>query len=291
MKPDLHTKPLVPHGWLRAMICVLVYFMLLITAGILATWYNAHAVTGATTLVNNPGKAYLPLIINGALGLAIVWLFRKLVDRRPVSSLGLSLAGNAVHGGTGFFLGIFLLCAGSCILYVTGSLEWTDVRFSGNDLFLSFGLMAIVAFSEEIVFRGYVLQNLAASLPGWIALVVSALLFTIAHLSNRELTVTGTCTIFLTGVLFGINYLFTRNLWFAIMLHFTWNFVQGPLLGFPVSGLPMEGLLQHSVTGNSLINGGNFGFEGSLVAVLLSAATIPVLVLIYRHNARQATEG
>ena len=84
--------------------------------------------------------------------------------------------------------------------------------------------------------------------------------------------------------LLGINYIYTKNLWFGILLHFSWNFFQGPLLGFEVSGLPLQSLLQHDIQGSELLTGGKFGFEGSLVATVLLTMAIVILAWVYEKK-------
>lgn len=117
--------------------------------------------------------------------------------------------------------------------------------------------MALVAFAEELVFRGYILNNLLQSMNKWTALIISSLLFTLFHLSNPDISLLALLNIFLSGLMLGINYIFTKNLWFAILLHFSWNFYEGPILGYKVSGLTLESLLQQELTGNPILTGEN----------------------------------
>ena len=77
-----------------------------------------------------------------------------------------------------------------------------------------------------------------------------------------------------------LPYLYTRNLWFPISLHFFWNWIQGPVLGYEVSGNRFcETLFSLRLPANNLINGGAFGFEGSLVCTVL--ATLFTLFIIW----------
>ena len=62
---------------------------------------------------------------------------------------------------------------------------------------------------------------------------------------------------------------YTKNLWFGLMLHFSWNFFQGPVYGFEVSGIKFSGIFQQSISGPDLWTGGVFGFEGSFLCSLL----------------------
>jgi len=284
MKPELHNKPLIPYGWLRAVIFFMLYIALVVAAGVLLFLFQKKSPAGTGKSISPEGVFYLAVVINAFISVILVWLFRKIIDRRSFESIGFTFEKNGAHAGSGFFLGIFILCAGSCILYFTKNLQWTDISFNGNDLFIGFGFMVIVAFYEEIVFRGYILNNLMDSLSKWPALGISALLFSLAHLSNPSFSVAGAFNILLAGILLGLNYVYTKNLWFGIMLHFTWNFFQGPVLGYEVSGMPLKSLLQQKLQGNELITGGKFGFEGSLLATAFYILAIVAFLWVYEKK-------
>ena len=57
-------------------------------------------------------------------------------------------------------------------------------------------------------------------------------------------------------------------------MHLTWNFFQGPIFGFEVSGIESESIIKQSVTGNEILTGGSFGFEGSILA------TVGIIIMI-----------
>jgi hypothetical protein len=60
-------------------------------------------------------------------------------------------------------------------------------------------------------------------------------------------------------------------LWISIGLHIGWNFFEGPVFGFPVSGLETTALLIHSDTGPALITGGSFGPEAGFIVLPIMA--------------------
>lgn len=282
MKPDRHNKPLITQGWLRAMIFCVVYFAVFYVAILVLDIFQQQATVTEKT-PPNPGF-YLTFVAGAALAIALVWLFCKLIDRRSFNSIGLSIDQNGSNAGAGFFMGMLLLCAGTSMLFFSKVLAWTDISFNGNDLFISFGLMVIIAFAEEIVFRGYVLNNLMDSVNKWLALVTAAVIFTLAHLDNPGFSPVAAINIFLAGILLGVNYIYTKNLWFGIMLHFTWNFFQGPVLGYNVSGLQLQSVFQHEMQGANWITGGGFGFEGSIVATGLCLLSIGILIWVYEKK-------
>jgi membrane protease YdiL (CAAX protease family) len=186
----------------------------------------------------------------------------------------------------GFFLAPALIGSGSLIMYLTKHLEWDDFSFSANDFFIEAGIIAFIAVSEELVFRGYILNNLMQSFNKWIALLISAILFTLFHVINPGIGAIPLASLFLAGILFGLNYIYTKNLWFSIMLHFSWNFFQGPLSGFKISGVDFSSLLQIEIKGDNSITGGDFGFEGSFIATALLFITAAALYLFYEKKYR-----
>jgi hypothetical protein len=149
-------------------------------------------------------------------------------------------------------------------------------------------MMASVAVMEEVLFRGVLFRILEERVGTVISLVVSSLLFGATHLVNVNATVWGALAIGLTGgAMLAAAYVVTRSLWFPIGLHFAWNFTHAGVFGIAVSGsndVP-NGLLRTVLSGPSVVTGGTFGPEASLLALLVcSVAT----VLMLRRAARTA---
>ena len=130
------------------------------------------------------------------------------------------------------------------------------------------------AFFEEILFRGVVFRFLEEFAGSWIALLLSAVIFGFIHHGNPNATLFTTLAIAVqAGLLLGGAYMLTRNLWLAIGLHWGWNVTQGYVWDVSVSGIPVDGLLKSQPAGDSLISGGAFGLEASIIATVLVTAT------------------
>ncbi len=93
--------------------------------------------------------------------------------------------------------------------------------------------------------------------------------------------------VFIGGLMLGINYIYTKNLWFGIFLHFGWNFFMGSVLGYEVSGINLQPLLTQNVTGPNLWTGGAFGFEGSVLSMVVNVVLVGVLVGVYESKGMQ----
>jgi membrane protease YdiL (CAAX protease family) len=153
---------------------------------------------------------------------------------------------------------------------------------------LALGKLAHV-FREEFAFRSLLLSGLLLALRGRVVLTIalSGIAFGLIHLSNPGATALSVTSNALGGMTYGIAFVLAQNLWLPIGLHFAWNFVQGPLLGFPVSGLSAGGLQQVHDHGPAWLTGGAYGPEGGVVGVLFRFAVIALVLLWVRSGWRQ----
>jgi len=280
-------KPLIRQGWLRVLLFFIVYF-LLVSTGVSLLPRLSRWLTGEQHSLDEiaNGKSFWMIVFAMLLvSVLLVCIFRLFIDRKSLGSLGFS-NGHYTDGLAGLFLSLSILGTGTLILYFTGHLKWVDIIFNGNELFIELGWMLLIALYEELVFRGYILGNLMESFNKWVALLVSALLFTLFHINNPSLDFVPLANIFLAGLLLGVNYIYTKNIWFPLMFHFGWNFFQGPVLGYKVSGFNFSSVLQTELNGDPLLTGGDFGFEGSVINLALSLITFLILYAVYEKKFR-----
>ncbi|GAO45514.1 CPBP family intramembrane glutamic endopeptidase [Flavihumibacter petaseus] len=262
----------IRYGWIRALLFLLVYLMVWLALSLL------------------PVNFYLLYTIGSLAGVALVFAFTRWLDGRPLSGAGLQWNGYEAQPVIGCCIAISMLGTATLFLVANGQLQWMAAEWTGDSFFLSLGLMIMVAITEELAFRGYVLRNLMLSLPAPAALLVSALLFALFHAGNPNAGWLPLVNIFIAGLLLGINFLYTQNCWFGIGLHFAWNFFQGPVLGFAVSGMEQQSILSPSMGHDQLLTGGAFGLEGSLLATILELVALIVLYIIYQNdNSRPGT--
>ena len=97
-------------------------------------------------------------------------------------------------------------------------------------LFIFFITAGVAApLFEECLFRGFLLPSLTRYLPMWGAIVVSSLLFAIAHLSLSEII-----PLTALGMVLGFVYVRPRNLLAPMLLHSLWN--SGTLISLFILG-------------------------------------------------------
>lgn len=202
---------------------------------------------------------------------ASLLLFR--LEGRPWSELGLSVRGHGRGWLYGFLLAAVLYGIGFGLSLVLGEVKVTGVHWQPGRLAGAWLFFLLVALFEEILVRGFILGRLLRSgMNRFLALFLSASLFGLLHLFNPYVGLLPLVNLVLAGMMLGASYLYTRNLCFPVSLHLFWNWIQGPVLGYPVSGMgSMATCLQLQVPHPTALNGGAFGFEGSLLCTVLVA--------------------
>lgn len=227
--------------------------------------------TFSTHLVNS---AIMLLAVIGA-SLALLK-----IEKRSWNSLGLTLKGHVKDLAYGKLFAFGFYLTGFGISLLLGVIRITGWQFEVQSLLLSWILFLLVALTEEIMMRGYVLGKLLdEGMNRFWALFVSSVLFSAMHIFNDHVSLFPMINLVLAGLLLGASYIYTRNLWFPISLHLFWNWIQGPLLGYHVSGNQFgKSLLQLELPEKNLLNGGDFGFEGSVICTVLMLIAIAVII-------------
>ena len=198
----------------------------------------------------------------------MLWLFMRFIDKQPLIEIGFQTKGRLKEFNYGLILGLLIMAFAYVFLSLIGEIVFENYTFDLQKIFLSIILFIGVSIFEEVIFRGYMLKNLLESFNPYVALFISSIFFSLIHGSNPNVTAIGLCNIFLAGFFLGASYIFTKNLWFPIALHFSWNFFQS-MFGFKVSGLDSYSIIEFSIPENNMLNGGEFGFESSLLSIII----------------------
>lgn len=228
------------------------------------------------------------LMLVGYLSAAVLVLrWRNL----PLSLLGMSLRGRGKDLLAGLGVAVLLYVVGFGTSLLMGTVEIASVQWVPRDLLGTLLFFLLVAVTEEVMLRGFVLgRMLSAGMNRFVALFLSSALFSAMHLFNPNFALLPFVNILLAGCLLGASFLYTRNLCFPVVLHWFWNWLQGPVLGYEVSGMDSgETLLTLRLTGSDLLTGGSFGFEGSLLCtVLLVVGTLAIVGYYERRGRKEA---
>jgi membrane protease YdiL (CAAX protease family) len=233
-------------------------------------------------------EEFTVLNLGGLIGtIVITWLFTRFVDKKSFVEIGLQPA--VKDFGLGALMGFIPIALGFVILYFSGIIHSVSIDFEATALAASILLYISVAINEEIMLRGYILRNLMNVSPKYAALFISALIFALLHITNNHINWIGFVNILLAGILLGLSYIFTKNLWFPIGLHFTWNLFQS-VLGFNVSGHNSYSLLHYRLSGEKpWLSGGDFGFEASVLSLVFELILIVITYFIFvKSNKRKS---
>lgn len=241
---------------------------------------------GARTFATAWGDALLRLLMLVVATLA-GWVCAHALEGVPPRALGW-----AMHRGwwrdllLGSAIGVASLLLAVLLAFPFGGYAFALVGSSLlplalKSLVLAAGFFVIAGAAEEALFRGYPFQTLLRSLPAWVPLLLTAVLFSTVHLDNPNavpgFTFVNTA---LAGVWLAVAYLRTRSLWFPLGVHWAWNWALGSLMGLPVSGMTFSrhaSLVQTVDRGPAWLTGGAYGVEGGAacaVALILSTVFV-----------------
>lgn len=229
---------------------------------------------------DNPVLSLLAGAVIALGGAGVYALLARRLDGRPVTELDPRNAVGSLRTGT--FLGLGLFTATLAVIALFGGYR-TEGGVSVGGMLTLLGIMAGVAVTEEILFRGVIFRVLEELTGTRGALTISALLFGGLHLLNPGATVWGALAIAVEGgLMLGAVYASTRSLWLPIGIHFGWNFAESGLFGTTVSGNDdaPTGLVHGILSGPDALTGGAFGPESSFVAILI--CSIPTWVYLRR---------
>ncbi|MBF2707851.1 CPBP family intramembrane glutamic endopeptidase [Flavobacterium soyangense] len=218
------------------------------------------------------------LISSAAVIEVYIYFFRK-YENRAVTEF--SSKGISKYTLIGMVIGVLLQCLTILVIIVNGGFEIVAINPVSN-IIIPFTVAFSVAIFEEILIRGIIFRIVEEKLGSYISLIITAIIFGALHLANPNSTLlSGLCVGIEAGFLMGAAYIYARNLWFPIAIHFAWNFMQSGIFGAITSGNEKtSSLLTTKITGSPLFTGGEFGPEGTIQAILFcSLASILILIL------------
>ena len=232
----------------------------------------------------NPAASLLTLFLTIAGVIACI-LLAKIIDKRKLRDLGMEKKGFLKEYGKGILLGFGVFSIIILIEAILGAYTFDGINpINVSTLLLilfAIGFM-IQSFEEEIIMRGYLLPSVVAKHSALTGVIVSSVVFSLIHLSNASFSIVAFINIVLIGLVFGLLYVITDNIWVVSGFHFIWNFAQGCIYGIEVSGTNLNVSLLKStqVVGKELVNGGSFGAEGGIITTVMITVLI-ILLLVY----------
>jgi membrane protease YdiL (CAAX protease family) len=277
LSPD---EPRLRAGW-RLLIHLLLLILFGLIFGIISGFFG-RLLNGSIASIWNQLINFL--VITVSVYVARVWL-----DKRSFESLGLKVDHQTIPD---ILMGILITFVQMGFIYVVMlTLGW--LTFEGfawefdpinvviGGVLTFFVIFIFVGWNEELLSRGYHLQTIASGLNLFWGVIISSAVFGLLHIANPNATWISVMGIFFAGIYLAYGYIRTKQLWLPIGLHIGWNFFEGVVFGFPVSGLTdIYKLIRIQVHGPELWTGGAFGPEAGLI-VLPSLILGAFLIYLY----------
>jgi len=261
--------------WLRALLWGVLLFLILLVPQV-AVPIGAMQFGGVP--INRFMDAPGPLLFGWTAFCALIAVSAyaglvMLAEKRQPSELDLrpTLKETAV----GLAIGALMMSVAVAIMWAMGGIEIRAQPI--QDAWRALALTVQSGVMEEVAFRLIVLRLIWRAFGLEVALLVSALLFGVAHLANPNSDWFAAVAIAIeAGIMLAAFYVLTGRIWMSIGVHAGWNFTQGWIYGAPVSGTsgfdggpinvePVRGV-------SDIISGGGFGPEASIAGLLVGTA-------------------
>ncbi|ERI91646.1 CAAX amino terminal protease family protein [Clostridiales bacterium oral taxon 876 str. F0540] len=237
---------------------------------------------------NSAGGLFLSQFIDAAGFIIALIIMLKAVDKKSFRNIGLTSIGiDFKDFGAGLLFGAISFTAIFIVLLLTKNISLQNSL--GSPKFSSYtcwgiGLFILVGFKEELLSRGYSITALNQMKRPWLSILISSLMFSALHLLNPNVKALGLINIVFVGILFGYMFVKTNNLWMPIGYHITWNYFQGNVFGFAVSGNEAHGIYNINVLKDNILTGGAFGPEAGILTTIVIAIGILVVWSMPKRN-------
>ncbi len=266
-------------GWRFAVFLIVLFALLGVLGGLIGA-ISSYVPIGFSE--NSLLALVIPFVLLLTVAVFAGWLCGRFLEGLPFRALGCWFTRNWLKD---LLLGlVFGASAMGFVALMTVIFGATSFQFNQSagqsaillTLAVSLGIFIVGAWAEEALFRGYILQTFVRANLAWLAIALTSLFFAAGHLTNPNADYIAILNTVLAGIWFSVAYLKTRTLWLAFGLHLAWNWVQGAILGLPVSGITeitTAPVLMPTNTGSTILTGGDYGIEGGIActfAVIIS---------------------
>ena len=243
--------------------------------------------------------------------LILAIIYCKFIEKRSLRTMGFNKRSGDY--GYGAMIAVILLtiivgicCVSGGIFYANvvdaANVECVDLNKveSGNSFNLVYmiallGGLMIQGAAEEALCRGFLMHSLLKKVSVPLAIVFSSTAFVYPHFStlmeaDLEFAVIGLINLYLVSIIFSLLALHRSNIWVSCGLHSIWNFILYGILGLTLSGAEASnpGVICFEVNGASIINGGEYGIEASVITTIVLGVMV---VMLCRRGKLQKREG
>lgn len=265
---------------------IVVSFILMATGDLQAgtTALNATYSDRGLKVMENVNKGMM--VVQEILTILIPILAWRITTKRKLSDMGFTpIKSNFKELIAGLVFGILSMTLVFAAIMLSGQAEvatWKPHFSVMQLLFLVFFIL--VGFAEELLSRGYIMSVLRQTKSIAAIMILPSVIFALLHSANSGIGLVPYINLTLVGVLFSYMFLKSGNIWMPIGYHITWNYFQGNVFGFKVSGNQLEGMLTTTYAEDNIWNGGAFGPEGGLFVTAIILIGFIVVKLYYKNK-------
>lgn len=230
-------------------------------------------------------------IIRIPITILLLYWYTKYAVKLPLNLPTL----NTKHLNIGLWIlvGLSLPILTVLIFYITGNLTVENINKELSQSYIldivlkALGVSLASGFVEEILFRGYLFNLLKSKYNFWIAAFAPSLFFTLIHIGAAG-SILNVVQLIVAGLLFSFMslmiYVYTKSIWNAGIVHFLWNLLLlNGLIAFSIKG-ESKVLVQLNNGDNPFFNGGDFGIETSIPAIIVYGFTSLILWKLYKNK-------
>ncbi len=223
-----------------------------------------------------------------------VWLWLAIFERRRFRTIGLKSRFPLKEYGRGLFVGLLMFSTSIGLLAIFGfvTVETASLEQNGWMILQGAGLLLVAwmiqGAAEEVLIRGFLMPILSVRYGTLLGILLSSLLFALLHLLNPNVSLIAILNLFLFGVFAALYALYEEGLWGVFSIHAIWNWAQGNLYGFEVSGMEIRSAIIFDLKeiGPDWFTGGLFGPEGGIAVTVVLLLSSLVVVVADRQRTR-----
>ena len=280
-----------PRPGIAILVALLLYLiytvMSVIPQGVQAVLWFAPRIGAGQSIFDlmegymNEPSTLLTALYGGALLILVTAFYIRRIEKRPLSTIGLSRKGIPLRYLLGFGIGVLMMALTSWPAFALEEVVWKGFT---PLVALFFGAFLIQGASEEVLFRGMLLSSMSRKTGVFTAVMLSSALFAAMHLASFE-GLLYLLTLFGLGALMAVVTIRTNSLWAACGLHTAWNFVSGLLASGEAGGIGMDYSVVTIGDPNAPLP--DFGFIGNpfyLYYIAVFAAAIAVVIFAGKNK-------
>lgn len=234
----------------------------------------------------NTDLSIFKYLYGNIIGILIIIVYCHYVENRTISSMGLKKSKICIQYVKGAFIGFLLF---SCVVFIGVFLKLFTFESRNKNIDIRIVLLFLGGFLlqgmfEEMVFRGYFMISMARKNSLYISVILNSAIFGFMHGFNNGFQIIGFLNLTLFGIFESIYMLRKGNIWGISSIHSIWNFAQGLIYGFSISGIPkIQSIFVFNSIDYNIFNGGSFGPEGSLSATIVLMGAV-IISLLYKRE-------